>query len=384
MAAAGTENGGMANRQDRRYAAKLARQAAKRGRTPAERALFGAAAAYSADQPMDLDFTLDGFDKAWLCLEPDLREMLENGYDEFRRTIFADAAWGRMVATSPSGDESEFDLEPILFPVIGTRADVRIFLREPANLEALAASLRSSGMFPEEAAVSILPTVLAADAVDLTRVGPAAVARLTLALADMVQPASSTGKEFLAAAEAQVRNADLPVIGTGADGDLLSCLLLGICLAPAEDWDIPDDEAEARRLAVTATRASWFDTYAADLPFRLDEPVFWHEAGSSLAWHEVVGEIEAEISRRGGGEPVKRIHACLDPEVGNAVLVAQWGDALLGPFRASRALVSTDVDGFAGLAEHYAGELIEHERPEDVFRLVDAAAAGIQWSARPT
>lgn len=363
----------MTNRQDRRYAAKLARQAARRGKTPAERALFGAAAAYSADRPMELDFALADLDEAWRRLEPELRDLLEDGYDEFRRDVFAQAAWGRMVATSPSGEEHEFDLEPILFPVTGRRGDILTFADDPACLAVLAASLRASGMFAEEAAIVVLPTLLASDAADLLSVGPAAAARLTTDLAALFQETASSKADALAAAEEAVRSADLPLIGAGADGEPVSCLLLGICLAPPEDWDVSDEEAEARSLAISATRASWLDSFAAELPFRLGEPVLWHEAGSSLAWHAALGEIETASVRHGLSEPATRIHACLVPETGDAVLVAQSGDIYLGPFRAPGTLVMTDVDGFAGLAEHYAGELVEYERVEEVLRLTAGA-----------
>ncbi len=360
------ERRGMTNRQDRRFAAKLARQAQKRGKTPTERALFTAAAAFSAEEPVELDFALEGFDAAWAKLEPELDAFLEGGFEAFRREVFAQGAWAGLTATSPSGEETAFDLQPILFPVAGEAAEIRRFVADPVSLGTLGSSLRESGVFPENAAIAILPVVLAPAAVDLAGIGPAAVSRLVDGLSGLIEGAAAG--DASARADAALADAALPHVGE-AEGDL-SALLLGIALTPVEDWDLPDGEVEARQLAMAATRASWLDTYAAALPFRLDEPVFWHEAASSLAWHDVAGRIEAEIARRGIEASVSRIDACLAPETGDPVLAVQAGTVRLGPFHAPRALVFTDIDGFAGLAERFAGELVEHERPGQVLRLL--------------
>ncbi len=252
----------------------------------------------------------------------------------------------------------------------GAGAAVLGFVRDPASLRALEASLREAGVVPERGSVAILPVLLAPEAVDLVKVGPAAVARLTGGLAGMVEAAGSG--EGLALAEEAVRDAGLPLVGEAAGEAEVAGLLLGIGLTPVEDWDLPDDEVEARQLAMAATRASWLDTYAAGLPFRLDEPVFWHEAASSLAWHAVAGRIEAEAARRGLEGEVSRIEACLMPETGDPILAARIGETWLGPFQAPRTLVFTDLDGFAGLAERFGGELVEHEKPGPVRRLLTA------------
>ncbi len=91
----------MTNRQDRRFAAKRARQAEKRGRTPVERALFQAASSFAAEEAMELDVSLDGFDQAFTRLEPDLDAVLDGGLDAFRREVFAQAAWAGMTAATP-------------------------------------------------------------------------------------------------------------------------------------------------------------------------------------------------------------------------------------------------------------------------------------------
>ncbi|WP_279481405.1 hypothetical protein [Aureimonas sp. SK2] len=357
----------MTNRQDRRFAAKLARQAARRGKAPAERALLVAASAYSAEQPIELDFGIEGIDAAWVRLEPELWDILDDAYEDFRRDLFADAAWGPMVMPSASGGAKGHDLQPIFLPVTGRAGDLSAFAADAARRSALANSLRASGIFPEDAGVWILPVLLAPEAVDLRTVGPAAAFHLTLGLAEAIAAPEPPEADSL---KGLVERAGLPIISV-ADGDTpLSALFLGVALTPADEREMTEEEAEARRLSMAATRASWLDTYAADLPFRLDEPVLWHEAGSSLAWHGVVGEIEAEIAQSGGGDRVTQLHACLLPEQGEAVLAAKLGDRFIGPFHASKSLVATDVDGFAGLAEHFAGELVEHEPPEAVLRLV--------------
>ncbi|RIX97991.1 hypothetical protein D3218_18080 [Aureimonas flava] len=360
----------MTNRQDRRFAAKRARQASRRGGTPAERALFQAAVAFAAGEPVAIDVALDGFDATLARLEPELDEVLDGGFDAFRREVFAQAAWIGLAADGPAGEADGFDLQPILFPVCGDAAEIRRFAGDPASLGALARSLRESGVFPEAAAVAVLPAVLAPEAVDLSHVGPASVARLTEALATLVERSAAGGGPV--DPEAVLAQAALPVLGADRTGEAAG-LLLGIALTPAENWDLPDREVEAMQLAMAATRASWLDTYAAALPFRLDEPVFWQEAASSLAWHAVAGRIEAEIARRGLAAPVSRIDACLAPETGDPVMAVEAGGARLGPFHAPRDLVFTDLDGFAALAERFGGELVEHERPAQVLRrLADA------------
>ncbi|KQQ90294.1 hypothetical protein [Aureimonas sp. Leaf324] len=359
----------MTNRQDRRFAAKLARQMQTRGKTPAERAIFQAAGAFFAEETVEIDFGLEGFDAAFARLSPELDELLDGGFDAFRREVFAQAAWAGMAARLPDGGEGTFDLQPILFAATGTAKGLTGFAGDAKSLATLARSLRESGVFPEAGAVAILPVVLAPDAVDLYTVGPAAVHALTEGLAALVE--ADTPEAGLAAAREALAQAGLPTVGEGEAE--VEGLLLGICLTPVEDWDLPDAEVEARQLAMAATRASWLDTYAATLPFRLDEPVFWHEAASSLAFHALAGRIEADLASRGVTEPVSRIDACLAPETGDPVLAVQAGTVRLGPFHAPRDLVFTDIDGFAGLAERYAGELVEHERPGQVLRLVAGA-----------
>ncbi|ALN73044.1 hypothetical protein [Aureimonas sp. AU20] len=366
----------MANRQDRRYAAKLARQAAKGDRSPAAKALLKAAADFMADQPIEIDFSMEDMDRAWDRLKPVLWDQLEEDFPLFRRALFDDSASLQVTATSAEGEEIALDIQTVLFPVVGKRATLEAFAADQAKLDELARSLRESGVVPERSSVAIMPSVIAAFSADLDLSGPDLVHMLTKSLAETLLTPDGADGALTFEEKADMVLEWMPSLMPETDGEEeVSGFLVGVVAVEIDTTELSEDELEAQDLSLAAAGQSWADTYASDLPFRLGGLSLWSDAGVASAWHKVACDIDAEIERRGLPREIAEVHAYLEGGVEESLLAVRCGVSMLGPFRVSNRLVFTDVDGFAAEAESLGGELIEYERAEPLLKLIAATGA---------
>lgn len=362
----------MANRQDRRYAAKLARQSAKVDRSPAGKALLRAAADFAMERPFEIDFELPDMEGAWDRLKAHLEDQLGDDFLDFRRALYDEASSLAMTGTSAAGDEFGFTIQTVLFPVVGPRSELTDFVANEAKLLEMATSLRQSGVVPESSAVAVLPVIVSAFAADLNLCDPGAVHTLTKTLAQTLFAPSGELKmphTPEALSELVYDWAPSPAPEEPGEGPV-SGFLLALAATALDTRDVSDEELETEDLALAAAGQSWADTYAAELPFRLGGLALWSDAGAASAWLGLAHQIEAETARRGLEPDITEIHAYFDNEVENSVFAVRCSGKVLGPFRVSNRLVFADIDSFAAEAEFHGKELIEYERADKLLKLI--------------
>ncbi len=156
-----------------------------RGKTPAERAIFQAAGAFFAEETVEIDFGLDGFDAPLPASRPNSTNSSTAASTPPAR-VFSQAAWAGMAARLPDGGEGTFDLQPILFAATGTTHGLTGFAGDGESLPRSPVRCANPASFRRPARSRSCPWSRA-DAVDLYTVGPAAVHALTEGLAALVE-----------------------------------------------------------------------------------------------------------------------------------------------------------------------------------------------------
>lgn len=361
----------MGNRQDRRYAAKLARQSSKGGQPPAKQAIVQAAARYLSGEPAELDLSVPDLDDVWGDAIPLLWEQLGDEFDGFRREVFERASSLSVLAQTPDG-EVQVDLYTILFPVVGEPQDLLSFAASPSRRAELSSSLTSSGVLPPKGHAEIMPVVLSQAALDFVSSGPAAVAELTSYMAEQFLAPPEDTRPSAEDLLAQIAAWALPLAADEEEGPV-SGFLLGIAAIPSDVAQAPaEDDDEVADMVSVAAHDSWLDTYASTIPFRLGRLSIWSDAGAASAWQRMEAEIETERARHGYEADVSEVHVCYDDGNQVTLVAARCGEDWVGPFEIANALVFTDVDLFASDAERFGGKLVEYERPQKLRRLIES------------
>ncbi len=357
----------MGNRADRRASAKIARQAMKRAKSPTDSAILKAAMAFLADEPpgqIGSVLSSADFDDAWARLTPDLQDVLLDEYPHLVTQTYAEAGLGVLRTISAGELGAGMGTRLFLCPVSGAPGKLSAFADDQKEIARLAASLRESGVVPENGRCLVLPVLLPMAAFAPEATPPGRVRGLHDHLSGLLVETFSgkalPSSDSIRGAVAAFVPAILSASGTEF-GALVGIELMAT--PPMSGKGSAEEELEADDIARTAAIDSWHDTYAADIAgIAIGSPLDWPACAAALAWETI--RIPMEVALLGRGVPNGRpdvIHCAATDDSERLIVSAVSGSVAVGPFSAPSNLVWFDADEFFARVEASAETLAEHD-----------------------